>query len=42
MLEKFLDVRVGDASRKLRPDRLQAITPLSARALFGRVELGPA
>lgn len=42
MLEETLEVRVDDASRELRLDRLRAITPLSAQALFGRVELNPA
>ena len=41
-LEEFLEVRVDDASRELRLDRLHAIMPLAAQALFGRVELGPA
>ncbi|MFV3304199.1 Rho-binding antiterminator [Pseudomonas sp. NY15181] len=41
-LEEFLEVRVDDASRELRLDRLHAVTPLAAQALFGRVELGPA
>lgn len=40
-LEEYLEVRVDDASRELRLDRLQAITPLAAQALFGRVELHP-
>lgn len=38
-LEEYLEVRVDDASREIRLDRLHAITPLSAQALFGRVEL---
>lgn len=42
MLEETLEVRVDDASREFRLDRLRAITPLSAQALFGRVELIPA
>lgn len=42
MLEEYLEVRVDDASREFRLDRLHAVTPLSAQALFGRVELNPA
>ncbi|MCP1651093.1 Rho-binding antiterminator [Pseudomonas nitroreducens] len=42
VLEEFLEVRGDGASRELRLDRLRAITPLSAQALFGRVMLGPA
>lgn len=41
-LEEYLEVRVDDASREFRLDRLRAITPLSATAQFGRVQLGPA
>ncbi|MFV3368304.1 Rho-binding antiterminator [Pseudomonas sp. NY15435] len=41
-LEEFLEVRVDDASRELRLDRLRAITPLSAQALFARVVLDAA
>ena len=41
-LEETLEVRVDDASRELRLDRLHAITPLSAPALFGRVVLNAA
>lgn len=42
VLEEFLEVRVDDASQEFRLDRLRVVTPLSAQALFGRVELGPA
>lgn len=41
-LEEFLEVRVDDASRELRLDRLHAVTPLVAEARFGRVILNPA
>jgi len=41
-LEEFLEVRVDDASREFRLDRLHAITPLSAQALFGKVALNAA
>ncbi|GLK89745.1 Rho-binding antiterminator [Pseudomonas turukhanskensis] len=38
--EEFLQLRGTDGEREVRLDQLLAITPLSARALFGRVELG--
>ncbi len=41
-VEEYLEVRVDDASRELRLDRLHAITPLAAEARFARVVLSPA
>jgi len=37
--EEFLVVQVEGTQHRLRLDRLQAITPLSAKARFGRVEM---
>ena len=42
MLEEYLELRVDDASREFRLDRLHAITPLTAEARFARVVLSPA
>lgn len=42
LLEEFLEVRVDDASRELRLDRLYTITPLMVEARFARVVLNPA
>ncbi|MHB9801307.1 Rho-binding antiterminator [Pseudomonas sp. MT3] len=42
VVEEFLEVRVDDASRELRLDRLHAITPQAAEARFARVVLNPA
>lgn len=40
-LEEYLEVRVDDASRELRLDRLHAVTPLETAARFGRIVLYP-
>lgn len=40
-LEEYLEVRVDDASREIRLDRLHAITPLEPTARFGRIVLYP-
>ena len=39
--QEFLVVRNAQGLQKLRLDHLLAITPLTANARFGRVELGP-
>lgn len=40
-LEEYLEVRVDDASREFRLDRLRAVTPLETAARFGRIVLYP-
>lgn len=40
--EEFLTLRSAEGEHDIRLDQLLAITPLSERALFGRVELGNA
>mgnify|MGYP001038197422 CR=1 FL=1 len=37
--EEFLTLRSAEGDQEVRLDQLLAITPLSERALFGRVEL---
>lgn len=39
--QEFLVVRDAQGLHRLRLDHLLAITPLTANARFGRVELGP-